>query len=284
LAHERGFFVRVRDGKTYPARPAPVIKNEGSKKIVSSHRLSGEGYVYRCFPGNVFASVQGGMNGWSDWVCCDETDALRHVFVSFNPYRNKKAVLTRLKGREDAFRICLAHIKDNSSIHSEPKNEEVFFGIWSLPISSEFGEVEVWGQPFEGFEKLMGRLVTCDKKKYCFNFDNRRFSRDLSKFWDKGKICFSVAKTIFDLPKICGFKEISDTVIFKEKRGGGREFLLEVQDDGCEGLYNVLREVENKGGIPYNSMGMTVLEDTGKKKKGYPGDGYDFIDGFYLKE
>lgn len=196
-------FVRVKDGYNVPAEPALVRKKtwEG-EEVLEHHHVAYEGYLYRCHPGYVMATVKEGLNGWSTVVkCLDDRRAAK--WITFNPFEGKKVTISKSdRGLEiEVFTM------DGTPIYSERELKDL--GEWSIVNKN----CRVYGPIFKGLKGLLRRLRT-KMRGTSFQYEGRNFSRDLRIMEYLGEI------TRFEKPLT--FEEVMGEVGFHDLDGISR--------------------------------------------------------------
>jgi len=196
-------FVRVKDGYNVPAEPALVRKKDyEGNEFFQHHHVAYEGYLYRCHPGYVMATLKEGFNGWSTVVKCAE-DIRSPKWITFNPFEGKKVTISKSdKGLEiEVFTM------DGTPIYSERSIKDL--GEWSILSKN----CRVYGPVFKGLKGLLRRLRT-KMRGTSFQYEVRNFSRDLRIMEYLGEI------TRFEKPLT--FEEVMGEVGFCNLEGISR--------------------------------------------------------------
>lgn len=248
-------FVRVKDGYSVQADPALVKKrNQDGSTYLATHHVCYEGYLYRCHPGYVLATLKGGNHGWS------EVAEVEDGWVTFNPWEDKK-VLFRLDNTYNLV-IEVTHISTGKEMYPEREVKEI--GQWSLFN----GSVRLVKSPiFKGLRNLLQRL-RFRPEQFNFHYGGYSFSSDLTQYYDLGEVVTSkqpltLEDIFFNFNKYWEFSEEKETEVYSKK---GVNFKYIVSEDTVYKCYGIMDSSLSTLDLK-QILGLNVFTPTGETKE-----------------
>jgi hypothetical protein len=200
-------FVRVKDGYSVGADPAPVKKtNQEGQIFYAPHHVCGEGYLYRTLPGYIIATTKAGCRGWSSWVYQPQNTEL-DCFVSFNPFEGLRTWVKEIFHDRTLFDTVIYQTpieEQECPVYLDEivieQREDYLIGTWCLPCARVgepyYSETRVYGIPFKGINALLGRLCYADRRQvYIFPFNTKRYNYYLARYEVNGRIYHRENKT-----------------------------------------------------------------------------------------
>lgn len=171
-------FVRVKDSYSVQADPALVRKTDESGEVFfEPHHVKYEGFLYRCHPGYVIATLKKGWHGWSEVVELDRS------WVVFNPWEDKRVEF--ILDEEYNFVVEVTSMKTGETLYLDREVKDL--GVWTVLNGSQR---RVRGPVFKGVKTLLRRLRKLDQNQYPFHYGGYSFDRSLRSYYDLGEINF----------------------------------------------------------------------------------------------